>query len=198
DLRRLADKASVDRNQLDFLGGSWSTAKAAMGMLATMTAMGVASRWLMGHGPEAGEDKWRWAARSMIGDALSTIPFASELQPLVDVAITGQFKPAQERGIPGLSMIPSLMKQIGEAFKDDADEDAKKILAVKLAVGILLAGVGLPLRQMQRTGKYIEALRQYEALDTSKLGKASGLVYGEKDSQEANPFNSFSDQRQAQ
>lgn len=186
-IRRAADRAYVARENEDALGGTVATAKAAGYILATAALAGTVTELMGGRGKQDDESMWQWALRKSIAQFMSLVPWGGMAAPLADLAVTGSFKPPSEMAPPGLTMMHAAITEVGKAIAS-GDSSDKAALALKAAVGAALVGARLPVRQLARTGGYIVKLVDGDAEDTSPAGVASGLMYGERQNQPANPF----------
>jgi GGDEF domain-containing protein/GNAT superfamily N-acetyltransferase len=164
-----------------------ATAAAVGRILAAAAMYGAASEFLSGRGQSEDESTGEWFVRKMLGSLAATIPFGGFAQPLIDFAVTGSYKPASVRAAPGLSLLDQAVGNIGKLATGKRTDAQRVWDAIELA----LIGLGGPARQMRNTGEYVTNLIMGNARSSSVPGIVSGVGYGERQRQPANPANVF-------
>jgi hypothetical protein len=184
--------------------GVVNKAKAAGKMLAVLMVSMVLAEFLSGRGAEAGDEpedetddtarsllKWRnWFMRKMLGGTMSLVPGGGEVSRQVEQRILhpGKKFTASARNLDAFSVAGAIGDSVFEAAKNEDEAKARqKIEAIVRAAGPL---TGLPTSQPIRTGDYL-----WQVLEDGEDGNAadvmSGLFYGQRRDQPANPFNIF-------
>jgi hypothetical protein len=149
--------------------------------LGTMLSYGVLAELLSGKGPEEDEEIPDWVLRKAVGSVFLLLPFGGDIAGAVEYAIApeGTVRKPSERSSPGTAAVVQMSQALQKAFDSNADD-----LDRYLAAGELLAfGLRLPVAQPKRTLKYA-----LSPGDTSPSGVLSGVVYGEREGQPANPL----------
>jgi hypothetical protein len=149
--------------------------------LGTMLSYGALAELMSGKGPEEDETVPEWLLRKAVGSAFLLLPFGGDISEAVQYAIApeGSMRKPSERSSPAVAAFEHMRNALGTAFNENADD-----LDRYIAAGELLAfGARLPVVQPKRTLKYA-----LDPSDTSPAGVASGVVYGERDGQPANPL----------
>lgn len=163
--------------------------KAAMSHLALMTVVGPLAELIVGRGPEPddGDDedeRWAtWFARKLLVAHLMPIPL---LGGALEGVVLG--KPSSSRDAL-FAWFETMGKAIGEV-RDLAsgDENASvqdAALKIFKAVGFTR---GVPALRPARAANYLLNAASGEAQNTSPLGVASGILYGEREGQGENPL----------
>lgn len=148
--------------------------------LATMLSYGALAELFAGRGPEEDEQIPDWLLRKAVGSVFLLLPFGGDFAGAVEYAIApeGTMRKPSERSSPAVAAFEHMRDALLRAFDSNADD-----LDRYLAAGELLAfGGRLPVVQPKRSLKYV-----LEPQDTSLPGRVSGVVYGERDGQPANP-----------
>lgn len=198
--REMTDKMRIAWSGADSIGGvadaMLETSVVSMRLLALLTVSGVLPELISGRGPDEGEEPEEWFLRKTLSQVVSMIPLLSTLGVEEGVgAITSTIwhgEPKSRRFSPRLSPVPSAIQRLVKATEKalDQDEDLEaKILAGLEALGMLtVSPTGTS--QFKRTAGY--ALSQEGLAEDVRQGDvagvASGLIYGKREGQPANPL----------
>ncbi len=165
------------------------TAVNAIRVAAALGVTSVLGDYVMGHGKEDNETWGQWWGRKYTVAPFGLVPFASNLaEPLADLAWTGKIKPMSIRSAPFLASIQMITDNIGRLASDRREGDQKVWDAIELA----LFTARLPYRQPRRTGEYLTNLAEGHTDAPDPFAFTSGMLYGERRKQAANPASDIS------
>lgn len=167
---------------------SLETAKVAGKVAAIFFFAGVVGELLSGRGPEEDEEKEDWLFRKMMAAPLTLIPFGANFEPFANQLFGKKYRKASIRAAPALSVLESVLTNVGKAVDDEKDDGERAWAAIE----VLLTAAGLPAKQPVRTGKFIEALVEDEERAEGIGEVNAGLMYGERKNQPDNPVTFFS------
>jgi hypothetical protein len=155
-------------------------------MLGYVLAVSVLSEFLRGRGREPDEDWAQWFLRKSLVGPLSAVPYGGDVGAFIDAKVLHrQYNPhALSLVGVGLAVVDSLAK-LGQEIQDDGDKLDKKLEQALRALGTI---AGLPTAQPLRTGRYLYDVFFGDRKVNDPLDFASGLIYGERDNQPANPL----------
>lgn len=181
-----------------------TAAGVGMRMAGFFLAYQVLGEFLMGRGPEDGDKdeedeeskrrQWaNWARRKMLMAPVSLVPVPG-MSTMVESKLLG--KRPSPKGDP----LGSYVFAVGELALDaamgklrDSNGELKKAELTKRLSSITGLTVGLPVRPVGTTGAYIYDVGTGERSPRGVLRTASGLVYGERENQPANPLSALAD-----
>lgn len=190
NMNRRALRGAAGAMRSDELGAGSKTFQVALAagrVLGAFAVFGAGAELLSGRGQGQDEKLWQWLLRKSAGDALGELPFGTVASPLVDYAVTGSYKPASVRSAPGISVIESAVQAFGRLASGKGDHDKR----VWDAIELLILAIGGPARQTRRTGEYLDQLVHGHAEHDNWAGVTSGVIYGERANQPANPLTPF-------
>jgi GGDEF domain-containing protein len=169
-----------------------AVAKAAGRILAVSAAVGGMSEFLSGRGPEDDESYAEWLLRKTLLGPISTLPLVGQLvEPLIQ-KLSGKTATISVRQSPGLATMQKMVETIGSAVQAVKGDEVK---SRDLLNGLELLGMGanIPTRQLRKTGGYAVGLATGDVTPRGPLDAASGIIYGKRDKQGANPFTAAQD-----
>lgn len=173
-----------------------SVAYAGGMILAALAVQQLVGELLMGHGPEPEEEVGEWVTRKMVAAPFSVVPGAGDLASAAADAGTsmlfhGENKHRQFSPRSAFYMAPmqSVWRSVERMFKEDR-RDEQRVFDMLEIIGLGLAPTA---NAPVRAARYIENAIEGEAELTDVPGVISGVLYGERPNQPANPFNMFSD-----
>jgi hypothetical protein len=176
------------------LYGGASVAKALGQTLAIILVANVGAELLSGRGPEDDEEIPEWVVRKVVSapGALVPIPGVNYMYEIGAGALSSLLfhgevrkREASIRAHPAASIIEKVLREV-KKIADDEKEPVDKILALALAVGIFFK---LPIgSQFSRTVGYATSGLEEDLSRGDVEDIASGLIYGERDDQPANPI----------
>lgn len=156
-------------------------------LLAYFTVVSVLAELLSGRGKEPDEEWLQWYLRKLLLGGLTSLPLVGDAAKALEAKVLGKPAIYQDRSAAGLAL------GLGEALwdlPDDAKEADKRIVNLVRALGPF---VRLPTSQPLRTAKYLFDLAAGDREARNPADFASGVVYGERDGQPANPLNLVGD-----
>lgn len=173
----------------DYAKAAGQTALAAGRILAVFAVANGMGEYFSGRGKEDDETWGQWLARKVISGPFSIIPFGSTIgEPLSAKLVTGEVKSVSIRAAPALSTVQSALTAIGKIASDEREPSQK----VWDAIEATLLAANLPVRQVRKTGEYLTRLATGDTKPENLADLASGLIYGERDNQPANPMSDLS------
>ena len=177
------------------LAAGADAARAAGRTLAVLFVMGPIAEMLSGRGPEDDEEPEEWALRKTLSSVFGMVPLfgwvgEAAVGHLVSAAFHGESRQRSmsARAAPVVSLVERVAKAIERAStSDDGGEAAARLLEA------LLAFLGVPTSQPVRTGRYLVELVEGTATAENPADVVSGVIYGERERQPANPASLLGD-----
>lgn len=169
--------------------------KAAVGAAASLVLLFSAyalGEFLSGRGPESGDgedeaERWaNWLKRKMLLGALQPVPFGGEVAGVIEGKLMGH-RTNPRAGIFTSMLEPSV--KAAEKMLDDDKEWDEQFKAFIRAIGPL---AGIPMYPFTHPGQYLVDVAQGEQESSGLADVASGLIYGARDDQPANPLSILS------
>jgi len=190
----LADWALARDGQQRLAAGQ-AAARAAGRTLAVLVVMGPVAELLSGRGPEDDEEPEEWALRKTLSSIFGMVPLFGWLGEgatghLTSALWHGESKQRSmsARAAPVIAMAERVRNAIERAATtDDGEEAAARLLEALLAV------LGVPTSQPVRSIRYLSDLADGTATSANPADLVSGLVYGERPRQPANPASLLGD-----
>jgi GGDEF domain-containing protein len=180
---RFEDAAAKDRAR--------AIAKVGWRMIALVAAYQILGEWLSGRGKEPDERLWQWLLRkALMGLTVNDLPFGSLAEPIATKIVGGKARRLSVRSAPALAVAEQAGRSILDAFEGDEDA-AETFFDLSRSLGIAL---GIPTRPL-RAGEYLYDLAAGETRARPPYAPdvVSGVVYGERERQPANPASTVQD-----
>jgi hypothetical protein len=167
-----------------------AVAKSVARFWAVMFVSNVLAEFLMGRGPDEDEGYPEWLLRKLLTGPFYLFPFiGGGLEIAANRLVFGHFKYTSPRQAPATAAAQRVFDAVAKAADSEQDADAR-VWAVLETIGL---GAKLPVAQPSRTGRYLTDLATGEAEPRNPADVLSGLIYGERDRQAANPVSETAD-----
>jgi hypothetical protein len=163
-------------------------AYASGSMAALVVSFGVLAEFLMGRGKEEDEDWTTWLMRKGVTQALAPIPGLKDASDMAEMAYLGR-DPSPRNANP-LIMLGEAWVKAGFTTADEDKESSQKVAAVARALGLTF---GIPQDPFTSQGPYLYDLATGQDPPDNPFDVASGLGYGHREGQPANPASVISD-----
>lgn len=170
-------------------------------MLGFMLAVFVVGNIIRGQGPDEGDEpegetdptkrrllKARnYTARKLLVGSAELFPIAGTLAQGVESWAVGK------KGRTRSNSVVGLLEEVGKGWVTAADEGKAGDERVKAFLRSLGPTTGLPTSQVLRSGGYLWDVYEGEATAEDPLDVGSGLIYGRRQNQPANPMSMVRD-----
>jgi hypothetical protein len=186
--RQLLDKTimRVSSSEANFSSKAGAVAALAGGMLGA-AVFGTMSQFTSGKGKKEDETQEEFITRSALTEPFSDTPILNKVaENAADLLVTGKRAELHLGGSMAASFVEDLWKKATKPHPDEGEHE-KLLRYVEGLLTLSLAGSGAT--QIHRTGDYVRQLADGEANPRGALDVTSGLIYGKRENQPANPFS---------
>lgn len=179
-----AYQAWTQAEQVDEYATAAGKSVQAFGMVLGCLAVNMALSELMsGRGPDEDETVPEWMLRKMLAGLFLPLPLGGEVAGWIDWKLgPGGGRAPSERSAPVTSGIFRSMKALDDLANGDKEAFDRALAAFELVA----YGANLPMLPVRRAVRYM-----HSPVDTSPPGVVSGLIWGERENQPANPITLF-------
>jgi hypothetical protein len=185
------DLGSVAWNKLSRAGSlSGSIAQATGRTVATLVVANVLGELLSGRGREEDEKLGQWLLRKSLASATPMVPIAGvALEELINRKVTGKHKQLSLRAAPAAAAIEGMVNAYTKISSNNRDGWEKFWAAVE-ATGVV---THTPLRQVSKTGSYVQKVVQHRTRVRGPGDFVGGVGWGETKNRPRNPGTALQD-----